>query len=889
MGRSLRRVTLFVPMLAVVAATLSAVPIAQAAPATLPGGFVLRDIATGLAGIAAGGLGDGLTDFAYLPDESLLVVGKYGKVMHVPRSGDPHQIALLPTNGAGDIGLNGVAIAQDYATSRTVYTARSISRTGAGTGANGVFRVSRWTATTDQAGAPTGLTDERVVVETYADSNIHGASGLVAAADGTVWISIGDNATNSVTTANLRAQNLDDPHGKVLHVNPDGTGVGTNPYFDPAKPGSPRSQVYASGFRSPFRLALDPVTGAPLVGDVGNGAVEEIDFVTSGNNYGWPCWEGSRRTGWSGLAGCAGVSTALPAHSYPHAGSPYGSNASITGGAVYTGQSYPDQYRGAYFFGDFSDRRIWSMAFDEQGVVTRAPETDGFGVEIGAPVKFGTVPTGGDVVYADIASGKLRRLVYSPGNVAPDPVITSTVDPATRTVTFDASRSADANGDALTYSWTFGDGRTGLGERIGHTYADGDGFHVTLTANDGTTTGTATATVYPGNHAPALTLTAPDPARTFAVGDLVEAQATATDAEDGPLTVTWAIQIVHCSSPAECHQHPGARQDGPSFDLEFEGHPGDSRLEVTAVATDAKGAATERTFTVRPRQRRVTLNSTAAADFTIGDEQTSSGLFTVGTPLTIVAPERALDGVSTFSQWAEGSTDRVREVTLPDVEQVYEVIYLSPIDRRYAGDAALRAVLGAPAGVEQGDAKVRWRAYAKGRVYWSPATGAHAMYGAILTKYLAAGGHLVLGLPTTDETAGRDGGRYNLLDRGQGVYWHPASNGAHVVLGAIHARYRALGAEAGLGYPTTDEAASASGTGRTQTFQRGTVLWSSGTGAWAVVGAIRTRYSALGWEKSYLGYPKGGEYAVAGGRRSDFQRGYIVYQSSTGKVTDRRY
>lgn len=886
MAKALRGVTQFA-VLAMVATTLTVLPATPAAAATLPGGFVLRNIETGLTGIAAGGLGDGVTDFAYLPDESLLVTGKFGKVMYVPRSGTPRQIAMLPVNGSSDLGLNGFAIAPDYATSRTVYTARAVHKTGAGTGANGVLRVSRWTVTTDQAGAPTGLTGEQVVVETYADSTIHGISGLVAAPDGTLWITIGDSAKLGVSTQALRAQNLDDLHGKVLHVNPDGTGVAGNPYYDPARPRAPRSQLYALGFRSPFRLSLDPVSGQPVVGDVGNGTFEEINFVTAGNNYGWPCWEGSVIAQWNVYPECKGVTTTLPTHAYRHTTSPYGINASVTGGVVYNGQSYPEQYRGAYFFGDYSDRLLWSMKFNARGVLTRAPEAGGFGVEIGAPVKFGTVPTGGDIVYADIHSGKLRRLVYSPGNVPPDPVVTATVDADTRTVAFDATRSTDPNGDPLTYTWAFGDGQTGTGERVSHTYPAGESFEVTLTASDGSRTGTTTTTVYPGNHAPVLELQAPDVSRTFAVGDLVEATAAATDPEDGPLTITWGIQIVHCSTPAECHQHPGARQEGPSFAMAFEGHPGDSRLEVTAVATDSKGASTQQTFVVRPKQRRVTIQSNAAADFTIGDEQTSSGLFTVGAPLTIIAPEVALNGVSTFGRWGDGTTGRVREVQLPDADQVFDVVYHSPIDRRYDSEEGVRTRMGAPVGPEQGDSKVRWQVYAKGRLYWSAATGVHYIKGGILAKYLTVGGHVVYGLPTTDETAGADSGYYSLLERGRGIYWHPQT-GAHAVVGAIHARYRAWPA-GNLGYPTTDELRTRSGTGRWNHFQRGTILWSSGTGAYGVRGAIRARYAALGYEQSYLGYPRSNEYAVPGGNRSNFQHGYIVWNRATGKVTDRRY
>ncbi len=199
----------------------------------------------------------------------------------------------------------------------------------------------------------------------------------------------------------------------------------------------------------------------------------------------------------------------------------------------------------------------------------------------------------------------------------------------------------------------------------------------------------------------------------------------------------------------------------------------------------------------------------------------------------------------------------------------------------------MRTRLGAAVGPEQGDSKVRWQLYAKGRLYWSAATGVHYVKGGILAKYLRVGGHVVYGLPTTDETAGKDSGYYNLLERGRGIYWHPKT-GAHTVVGAIHARYRAWTA-GNLGYPTTDELATSSGTGRWNQFQRGTILWSSRTGAYGVRGAIRARYAALGWERSYLGYPRSNEYAVTGGNRSDFQYGYIVWNRATGKVTDHRY
>jgi uncharacterized protein with LGFP repeats len=67
------------------------------------------------------------------------------------------------------------------------------------------------------------------------------------------------------------------------------------------------------------------------------------------------------------------------------------------------------------------------------------------------------------------------------------------------------------------------------------------------------------------------------------------------------------------------------------------------------------------------------------------------------------------------------------------------------------------------------------------------------------------------------------------------------------------------------------------------------VYWSPRTGAHEVHGLIRGRWAALGWEASYLGYPTSDEFAVAGGRRVNFERGHITFTSATGQVIDRRF
>ncbi len=173
-------------------------------------------------------------------------------------------------------------------------------------------------------------------------------------------------------------------------------------------------------------------------------------------------------------------------------------------------------------------------------------------------------------------------------------------------------------------------------------------------------------------------------------------------------------------------------------------------------------------------------------------------------------------------------------------------------------------------------------------IYWSTATGARSVHGQIRSTWLARGGTQVLGFPTTDESTTPDGvGRYNHFNGagGASVYWTP-STGAHSVQGQIRSRWAALGWETGaMGYPATDETAAPDGVGRYNHFSKAaSIYWSPTTGAWSVYGAIRDTWASLGWERSALGYPTSDEYAVTGGRRTNFQHGTIAWDSATGRT-----
>ena len=175
--------------------------------------------------------------------------------------------------------------------------------------------------------------------------------------------------------------------------------------------------------------------------------------------------------------------------------------------------------------------------------------------------------------------------------------------------------------------------------------------------------------------------------------------------------------------------------------------------------------------------------------------------------------------------------------------------------------------------------------------FWAAAggttcNGSPAVIGAIDEKYRALGGcGSFLGAPITAERTPPDGvGRYSVFQHGS-IYWTPTT-GAHEVHGLIRDKWAALGWEAGfVGYPITDERKTPDGAGRYSVFQGASIYWSPATGAHEVHGRIRDKYAELGWEAGELGYPTSDEYAVAEGRRGDFQHGSITWNAQTGELT----
>jgi len=202
-----------------------------------------------------------------------------------------------------------------------------------------------------------------------------------------------------------------------------------------------------------------------------------------------------------------------------------------------------------------------------------------------------------------------------------------------------------------------------------------------------------------------------------------------------------------------------------------------------------------------------------------------------------------------------------------------------------------RSVLGYPVTDETPtpDGIGRFNHFSKnGSIYWTPGTGAWSIHGAILDKWAAMGWERsVLGYPVTDETPTPDGiGRFNHFSKNGSIYWTPGT-GAWSIHGAILDKWAAMGWETSVvGYPTTDETGTPDRIGRFNHFSKsGSIYWTPATRAWSIHGAIRAKWSSIGWERGCLGYPISDELAISGGRQSNLQHGLVTYLFKSGQAT----
>jgi glucose/arabinose dehydrogenase len=316
----------------------------------------------------------------------------------------------------GERGLLGMAFAPDYASSRRFYVNF--------TNPAGHTVVARFRRSSDPFVADAssrfdllwGAARRPFIEQPFAN---HNGGNLAFGPDGYLYIGMGDGG--SADDPDHRAQNPAEFLGKMLRIdvsvgdgNPTGYQIPpTNPFLS-GGPAGTLPEIWSFGLRNPWRFSFDPPalggTGALVIGDVGQGSWEEIDYEPAGRggrNYGWRNREGAHDHVTSRAA--AFLPLVDPIHEYDH-----GTGQSVTGGVVYRGKALGDGFRGRYFFADYVRGRVWSMA------LTIDPAT---GMAQASNLVEHTAELGGSAVIGNVSSfgvdkdGEIYILNHSGGSV----------------------------------------------------------------------------------------------------------------------------------------------------------------------------------------------------------------------------------------------------------------------------------------------------------------------------------------------------------------------------------------------------------------------------------------------------------------------------------------
>lgn len=254
-----------------------------------------------------------------------------------------------------ELGLLGLAFHPDYENNRYFYTHYIFDSTGSPSGH--WIRISRFSANLTYPDSA-DINSELILLTIPTINSDHNGGKLAFGTDGYLYIAIGDGAGGG-SEALDRTLLL----GKILRINVDSASEGknysipqTNPYYSNST--GYRKEIFAYGFRNPWKFSFDLPSNKLWLGDVGQSNYEEIDIVENGKNYGWSKMEGNHCFPFPGSCDTNGLNATKPVFEYSHS---YG--FSIVGGFVYRGSQLPELY-GKYIYGDYVLGRIWALNYD---------------------------------------------------------------------------------------------------------------------------------------------------------------------------------------------------------------------------------------------------------------------------------------------------------------------------------------------------------------------------------------------------------------------------------------------------------------------------------------------------------------------------------------------
>ncbi len=320
--------------------------------------------------------------------------------------------------GGSEEGLLSLAFPPGYGTSKDYFYVYYTNRDG-----NNQLSRFHLGANADLADAGS---EELILLFNHPTYENHNGGQLAFGADGYLYIGTGDGGGGG--DPNNNAQNTNSLLGKLLRIDVEmgpsqlptsafstfmplviqDTGAASPLYrIPPDNPfaGLPghRAEIWAYGLRNPWRFSFDRLNHDLYIGDVGQDLHEEIDYQPAdsagGENYGWDIMEGDACYG---SPTCNTTGLTPPIHVYPN---PNPGCASVTGGFVYRGPSYPSM-SGIYFFGDYCSGSIWGLQRENNAWVTQLLASAPTG-QVGS---FGEDQSG-ELYLTYRAAGALYRIV----------------------------------------------------------------------------------------------------------------------------------------------------------------------------------------------------------------------------------------------------------------------------------------------------------------------------------------------------------------------------------------------------------------------------------------------------------------------------------------------
>jgi glucose/arabinose dehydrogenase len=336
----------------------------------LPTGWSLVPVASGLSQPTA---------FAFRAGQIFVTEKASGQVRIVRPDGSLRPVPLLTVSvsSQSERGLLGITLDPDFASNKFIYVYYTTGPGALNYTGSPKNRVSRFTFV---PGTATAIGETVIVDNIPSDAGNHNGGDIQFGFDGTLYIAVGDGGQDHAA-----AQRLDSLRGKILRVYGDGTSPPDNPYKN--EPGArrcgrptglppgtgPCKEIYAYGFRNPFRFSLRQANSSVIVADVGEVTWEELDTLVAGGNYGWNTVEGPCPLA---NTNCNPNTTPYPAqfehplHFYKHSGTGETGQTVIAGAFAENGSNYPAPYAGAYFYGDFSANWVHVLTMDATNTVT---------------------------------------------------------------------------------------------------------------------------------------------------------------------------------------------------------------------------------------------------------------------------------------------------------------------------------------------------------------------------------------------------------------------------------------------------------------------------------------------------------------------------------------